>query len=52
LGGDEDAGEAKLDPTDVGRSLKEHFEETVQAPLTVAMQALLARLDDKGALKS
>jgi hypothetical protein len=53
MDGDEDVGGAMrfggraretLDPADVGRSLKEHFEETLQAPLPGAMRDLLDRL--------
>ena len=52
--GNENAGDTKrfggraretLDPTDVGHSLKEHYEEAVQAPLTARMQTLLEWLD-------
>ena len=33
-----------LDPTDVGRALKQHYDDTVAAPLPRRMLDLLARL--------
>lgn len=46
--GPPDTGGEQLDPETIGRHLAEHYRLVVEAPLTMKMKRLLARLGEQG----